>query len=187
MPVRAAFMAVLRRRSSEVTACAARTINPLVLQALIMAAAWTSGGRAQSPPAPELEKTLSALGARVQQYYERISTIICEETVTQQPLKTNLTPAGKARVTVYELSVRPDAAAAGGEFRVERTLQLETAGVREAANNRAAPIPKPERRSRSPSYWRKISAAITFRGIPARRTGRRAQTRWTLSSRRRAA
>jgi hypothetical protein len=67
---------------------------------------------------------LSHLAARVQEYYDRISTIICAETVTQQELKFNQQPTGKPRVTVYELSVTRDPETNGEkEFRVERTLQ----------------------------------------------------------------
>jgi hypothetical protein len=74
---------------------------------------------------PGLATTLSGLAARVEEYYSRISTIICVETVTQQQLKFNLAPAGKPRVTVNELSVTHDPRGKGDrEFRVDRTLQF---------------------------------------------------------------
>src|SRR5439155_26123788 len=86
--------------------------------------AWSAAGRAQEWAPLELQDTLSGLAARAQQYYDRISTIICVETVTQQQLKFNLAPIGKPRVTVYELSVAHEKSAKGDkEFRVERTLQ----------------------------------------------------------------
>jgi hypothetical protein len=67
---------------------------------------------------------LGGLAARAQHYYDRFSTIICLETVTQQEVKFNLAPTGKPRVTVYELSVTRDPRAKGdAEFRVERALQ----------------------------------------------------------------
>jgi hypothetical protein len=80
---------------------------------------------AQSPPAaPELAAILTGLGDRVQHYFDRISSIICDETVTQQELRFNLAPLGKPRVTTYELSVsRAASAKTDGEFSVERTLQ----------------------------------------------------------------
>jgi hypothetical protein len=84
----------------------------------------SAAGSAQTSAALDLSATLAGLAARVQQYYDRISSIICEETVTQQELKFNLSPTGKPRVTVYELSVTHDPKGKGDkEFRVERTLQ----------------------------------------------------------------
>jgi hypothetical protein len=92
--------------------------------ALAFLAAWAAVGRAQVQAGSGLSETLSGLAARVQQYYDRISTIICVETVTQQALKFNLSPTGKPRVTVNELSVTRDPKGRGDkEFRVERLLQ----------------------------------------------------------------
>jgi len=72
----------------------------------------------------ELTVILSSLAERTQQYYDRFISIICTETVQQQELKFNLTPTGKPRVTVYELSVSRDAGSNDeGDFRVGRTLQ----------------------------------------------------------------
>lgn len=72
----------------------------------------------------DLTRILSNLAERTQQYYDRFISIICTETVQQQELKFNLTPTGKPRVTVYELSVSRDAASNDeGDFRVGRTLQ----------------------------------------------------------------
>jgi hypothetical protein len=71
-----------------------------------------------------LDVALKGLAARTQQYYDRFISIICTETVRQQELRYNLSPIGKPRVTVYELSVAPDPSATGeAEFRVGRTLQ----------------------------------------------------------------
>jgi hypothetical protein len=80
---------------------------------------------AQTPAsARDLPAMLDGLAQRVQQYFERISSIICDETVTTQELKSNLAPAGKPRVTVYELSVSRLADRKGdGQFAVARTLQ----------------------------------------------------------------
>lgn len=92
--------------------------------ALVLLVAWSAAGHTQVMPASDLAGTLAGLAARVQEYYDRISTIICVETVTQQELKFNLAPIGKPRVTVNELSVRRDPQEKGGkQFRVDRTLQ----------------------------------------------------------------
>ena len=77
--------------------------------------------RAQHPP--ELATILQGLAARTQQYYDRFISIICSETVETQDLRFNLTPSGRPRLTVYELSVSRDTSGTGeAEFRVERTL-----------------------------------------------------------------
>ena len=74
--------------------------------------------------ASELDAILQRLAARTQQYYDRFISIICTETVETQDLRFNLTPSGRPRLTVYELSVTRDAGGKGDtEFRVERTLQ----------------------------------------------------------------
>ena len=85
-----------------------------------------AGARAQTPATTilDLKTALAGLADRAKQYYERIGTIICIETVTQQELKPNRAPIGKPRVTVYELSVTRDPQPnSDAEFRVERTLQ----------------------------------------------------------------
>lgn len=93
---------------------------------LVWLFAWAAVGSAQaaSGTPPELASVLAGLAGRVQQYYERVGSIVCVEIVTQQELKSNLVPTGKPRVTVYELSVSRDSKGKGeNEFRVERTLQ----------------------------------------------------------------
>ncbi len=68
---------------------------------------------------------LSRIAERMQLYYDRFVSIICTETVHQQELRFNLTPVGKPRVMVYELSVSRDPHSKGqADFRVERTLQM---------------------------------------------------------------
>jgi hypothetical protein len=90
----------------------------------LCSAIQSAPGSAQTSAASDLSATLTSLAARVQQYYDRISSIICDETVTQQELKFNLSPTGKPRVTIYELSVTHDPKGHGDkEFLVERTLQ----------------------------------------------------------------
>jgi len=85
----------------------------------------TAGGRMAAAPSGELSAIHGSLAERTQQYYDRFITIICTETVHQQELRFSLAPLGKARITVYELSVSRDPRAKkAGEFRVERTLQI---------------------------------------------------------------
>jgi hypothetical protein len=95
--------------------------------ALAAAALCASAGSAQVPDTaavPALTAVLSHLAERTQQYYDRFTSIICTETVLQQDLRHNLAPAGKPRVTVFELSVSRDLNSKDGkDFRVERTLQ----------------------------------------------------------------
>ena len=91
----------------------------LLACALIVCRADTRG-----QPAVDLAEILSGLAARTQQYYDRFISIICTEAVHTQDLRSNLTPIGRPRMTVYELSVSRDSKGKReGEFRVERTLQ----------------------------------------------------------------
>src|SRR5262245_7595354 len=72
----------------------------------------------------QVSEILGALAGRTQQYYDRFVSIICTETVHQQELKPNLSPTGKPRVTVFELSVsRSEEGASESDFRVARSLQ----------------------------------------------------------------
>jgi hypothetical protein len=90
---------------------------------IALAAALHSGVHMSAQDA-DLTDILTGLAARTQQYYDRFISIICTETVRQQELRYNLSPLGKPRVTVYELSVSRDPSAEGeAEFRVGRTLQ----------------------------------------------------------------
>lgn len=97
----------------------------------------------------ELAAMLAGLAARTQQYYDRFISIICTETVQQQELKFNLTPLGRPRVTVYELSVSRDPRGRGeSEFRVERTLQ--TVNGRPARRNQTPECTDPKTGSPEP-------------------------------------
>lgn len=80
--------------------------------------------RTQDSAAPAA--ILAGLAKRTQQYYERFISIICTESVKTQNLGVNLTPEGRPRTAVYELSVSRDAGRKdeNSEFRAERTLQL---------------------------------------------------------------
>jgi hypothetical protein len=102
-----------------------RTPIGLTLMAWLIACAMIGSAQGQPGPPSNLAAVLAGLAGRAQQYFDRISSILCLETVTQQELRFNRAPIGKPRVTVYELSVTRDPLAKGAsEFRVERTLQF---------------------------------------------------------------
>ena len=102
-----------------------RGLSGLAVLTWLLTRAGPSGAQSPQTPPQNLATALAGLAERAQQYYDRISSIICIETVTQQELKSNLTPVGKPRVTVYELSVTRDTRPKGDpEFHVERTLQM---------------------------------------------------------------
>jgi hypothetical protein len=83
-----------------------------------------AGGRMTAVPSGELVLVLGSLAERTQQYYDRFISIICTETIHQQELRFNLTPVGKPRETVYELSVtRAPSSKDEDDFRVGRLLQ----------------------------------------------------------------
>jgi len=94
--------------------------------ALVAAALWASAGWAQVPDAAAgrtLPTVLRQLSERTQQYYDRFTSIICTETVRQQDLRRNLAPAGRPRVTIFELSVSRDLKSQdANDLRIERTL-----------------------------------------------------------------
>ena len=95
-----------------------------LLVGCLLAGGAAVGAQAPQPAPSGLERALAGLADRVRHYYDRIGTIICQETVTQQELKFNLAPTGKPRITVYELSVTRDTRSKDDtEFRVERKLQ----------------------------------------------------------------
>jgi hypothetical protein len=73
---------------------------------------------------PDLVELLGKIGERVQQYYERVTSIICIEKVTLQELKYNLTPTGRPRETINELIVVREPKPGGpAEIKIERTLK----------------------------------------------------------------
>jgi hypothetical protein len=106
---------------------------------------------AASPSAQDrdLALVLHELAARTQQYYDRFISIICTETVRQQELRYNLSPIGKPRVTVYELSVAREESEKGeAEFRVGRTLQ--SVNGRQARKNQEPACTDPKTGSPEP-------------------------------------
>jgi hypothetical protein len=83
------------------------------------------GWTAATAQSSDLAIVLRGLADRTQQYYDRFISIICTETVHHQDLRSNLAPAGRPRITVFELNVTRDESPGGDvEFRIGRTLQF---------------------------------------------------------------
>lgn len=103
-----------------------RTVTRLMSGAamLVVLCAFSTETASQAPA--ETGWVLTRLGERIQQYYDRITSIMCTETVSQQELRFDLKPTGKPRDTVYELIVVREPDGKGGELpiHVERTLTL---------------------------------------------------------------
>ena len=101
------------------------------------------GVETRAQRAADLAIVLHGLAERTQQYYDRFISIICTETVHTQDLRSNLSPTGRPRTTVYELSVARNPRPQGdGEFRVERTLQ--SVNGRPARKNQRAECTDPK-------------------------------------------
>ncbi len=80
---------------------------------------------AQSAADGGLHEHLSRIGARVQEYFGRVQSIVCRETVRMQPLRSDLLPEGRARDLVYELRVEWNPSAGRVEpadAHIQRTL-----------------------------------------------------------------
>jgi hypothetical protein len=95
---------------------AARSLSPAFaacLAAIVIAAAAGASLAAtdQQAPARDLAETLERAGERVEQYFARAQSLICQETVAMQPLGMGLSPSGFARTVESELRLSwdPDA------------------------------------------------------------------------------
>ena len=84
-------------------------------------------GAAAKSLADQVERLVADVGERVRHYHDRIASVACTETVSQQELRGDLTPRGKPREFVYDLIIVREPARADGanaEVRVERQLKL---------------------------------------------------------------
>ena len=70
-----------------------------MLATVLTAVAGT--GWAQQPQ--DLEPILARVGARIEEFYKRVQSLICLEKVTAQPISTSLSADGFARVLEYDL------------------------------------------------------------------------------------
>lgn len=69
-----------------------------------IAAVVTTGLSAQAPP-PDLHGLLEQIGRRIEAFYRRAQSVMCEEKVVAQPIRHDMTLDGFARVLEYDLRV----------------------------------------------------------------------------------
>ena len=76
-------------------------------------------------PPNDLETVLARVGEKIAEYYQRAQNVICIEKYTVQPIGSNWSPVGPARVTESELRVETDAedGDGGGEAKVVRLIK----------------------------------------------------------------
>jgi hypothetical protein len=93
------------------------------LASALIAISAAAGSAAAAADARDVTAWMTRVGERVQQYYARAQSIICEETVRLQPLGADLLPNGDhVRELVYELRVAWDAAQASQGTLPEATV-----------------------------------------------------------------
>jgi hypothetical protein len=106
------------------------TRNRLALAAV---GALTATAAAQSPVSPvNVEELVARVGLRVGEYFRRAESIVCLERVMVQPIRSDLTPDGFARVLEYELRVAWETAADGEKPEATVLRQLRRINGREA-------------------------------------------------------
>jgi hypothetical protein len=79
----------------------------LFAAASILTLSFAAGQRGGSG---EVAALLARIGDRVERYYARAQSVMCQETVRLQPMASDFAPAGRARELVYELRVAWDPA-----------------------------------------------------------------------------
>ena len=80
----------------------------LLVITAIVAGAWSVSGRAAARLAPDASSLIARVGERLATYYSRAQSIVCIETSTVQPIRTNWAPDGMARTVESELRVESD-------------------------------------------------------------------------------
>ena len=68
-------------------------------------ASWVSAASQQSP---ELEALIARVGQRVAEYYRRAQSVMCVEHSTVQPVQSNWTPEGFARIVESDLRIESE-------------------------------------------------------------------------------
>jgi hypothetical protein len=86
----------------------------LIVVAIVVSAAAPQAQRAR--PAVPLAETLARVGERVAQWYARAQSLVSVETVSIQPLRSDLTGVDFPRRLAYELRLAWDAPGDGGEL-----------------------------------------------------------------------
>src|SRR5262245_6973379 len=99
------------------------TFAPSVRLATALAAVLTLGVSAQAPP--DLDDVLERVGLRIEEFYKRMQSLVCQEKVVAQPLRHDMTYEGFARVLEYDLRVEMAAIdqPEGSEANVVRELR----------------------------------------------------------------
>jgi hypothetical protein len=123
-------------------------VRGLISQAVVVGAAIVaSAGTQDAARRQEVAALLARVGARVEQYFARAQSIVCEETVRLQPLGLDLLwDGGHVRQLVYELRVEWDGATAPGavpEATVARDLVLVDGRRPRPGDEPACMDPKP--------------------------------------------
>jgi hypothetical protein len=99
----------------------------------LLALAWGTAAQV-----PDLDVRIAHLGERVREFYKHAQSVVCTEKVTLQPINTDLTPLGFARVLEYELRVEWDPAGSDRDVpEVQKIRELRRVNGR-------APRPKDE-------------------------------------------
>jgi hypothetical protein len=75
---------------------------------------------AQAPP--DIETLLAKVGERIADYYKRAQNVVCTEKTMVQPVGSDYSPRGFARVTEYELRVETDADGETTDAKIVRQL-----------------------------------------------------------------
>jgi hypothetical protein len=88
--------------------------------------AATAAGRAQTPPAAELETTLARAAARVEEFFTRAQSLVVTESVYHQPLSFGLSGDGPGRSIESELRLSWTPDADGDAATEAQTLRLVT-------------------------------------------------------------
>src|SRR5215471_10652297 len=72
---------------------------------LLAAAVAACTVRVSAQPSPSLDDVLARIGTRIEAFYKRVQSVMCVEKVTAQPIRSDLSSDGFARVLEYDLRV----------------------------------------------------------------------------------
>lgn len=72
---------------------------------VMTAVAAGAAGLTVSAQSPDMHVLLSRVGARVEEFYKRVQSLMCVEKVTTQPIRSDFSMDGFARVLEYDLRV----------------------------------------------------------------------------------
>jgi hypothetical protein len=73
-----------------------------------LVAVWASWVSAAPQQSPELEALIARVGQRVAEYYRRAQSVMCVEHSTVQPVQSNWTPEGFARIVESDLRIESE-------------------------------------------------------------------------------